>query len=104
MKGSVRSISGSNKANHMRLYTAEHIRLVRAFDRYIERYPAVLEKIPAGAIIIMTKEGDSKFNRHSFAMLHNHEFRSRIIEARHTGRTWRLEPLNAKLLANFVGD
>ncbi|MBI2025087.1 MAG: hypothetical protein HYT03_03325 [Candidatus Harrisonbacteria bacterium] len=71
-------------------YVAKSIKLSLELDRYLATHPGAYDKIPRGACIVITKEGDSAFNKVSHKIAEGSA--EKCVEARKIGRRWSIKP------------
>lgn len=75
-------------------FIKKNIKLSLEFDRFVLRKPEAADKIPRGAFVVLTVDGDSAFNKSSLAMAEAVKGqRKKIIEARKAEAGWILRPL-----------
>lgn len=80
-------------------FVQKNIKLSMEFDQYLLDHPELEEKIPNGAYIIITIDGDQQFNESSVSMLRNIQSKN-IVEACKNKKTWSLRPLKVPQLEN----
>ena len=73
-------------------FVNRNVELSLEFDAYLAGHPALYKKIPNGAYIIITVNGDTKFNATSVSIVKNMK-RKKIVEAHKTSDRWSLRPL-----------
>lgn len=75
-------------------FIEKNIKLSLEFDKYLAKHPRAYNKIPRGACIIITHEGDKNFNKVSMDIARKaKEGKQKCIEARKEGMRWVLQPL-----------
>jgi len=74
----------------------KYIELSLEFDKYMLRHPEVLDAIPNKAMLVVTRSGDEELNCHSIGLIRKSRSRRPVVEARKTGRSWEVRPLELK--------
>lgn len=62
------------------------------FDDYVARHPDLLDKIPNKAYVVVTVEGDDKFNAYAISLVRDPK-RKNIVEAHKSADDWTVRPL-----------
>ena len=76
-------------------FIKKNIKLSLELDRYLGKHPAVFDKIPNKACVVITIKGDNEFNRESKIIIQKaKEEKQKCVEARKEGIRWVLEPLS----------
>lgn len=70
---------------------SKNVKLSIEFDQYLVNHPKQLSKIPNGAYIIITVNGDNSFNKESISLIKEHP-RKKFIEAHKTSKNWLVRP------------
>jgi Family of unknown function (DUF5647) len=73
-------------------FVKKNIKLHLEFDKVLFADFELLDQIPNGAHLIMTVEGDEKFNAVSRSLVKNVK-PSKVVEAHKARGTWSLQPL-----------
>ncbi len=73
-------------------FIKKNTRLLSEFDKYLIDHPDLWDKIPNGAHVILTVQGDEKFNTLSISMVRDPK-RKKVVEAHKTDHRWSLRPL-----------
>ena len=70
-------------------FIEKNIKLSLDFGRYISRHPSAYKKVPKGANVFFTIQGDENFNQNSKKLLEKtKEKGQKYIEARKEGTRW----------------
>lgn len=70
-------------------FIKKNLKLSLAFDKYINKYPAVLNKIPNNSLVVFTVRGDEVFNKMSGAVAERAQMeKQKVIEAHKLGNKW----------------
>lgn len=77
-------------------FIKKNVKLSLEFDEYLAKHPVLFEKIPNGAYIVITVNGDNKFNEDSLSIVKNMK-RKKLIEAHKTTSSWSLRPLQLQV-------
>ena len=72
-------------------YIDKNITLTLEFDRYLASHPNAYNKIPKGSCVVITKEGDSSFNKVSQKIAEGSS--EKCVEAHKVGRNWIIRSL-----------
>lgn len=72
-------------------YIEQNIKLTLEFDRYLATHPNAYEKIPRGSCVVITKEGDSVFNKVSQKIAEKSS--EKCVEAHKAGKRWTIRPI-----------
>ncbi len=72
-------------------YIKKSIKLSLELDRYLSKNSRILNNIPRGSSIIITKDGDKDFTRYSRSITKRSN--EKFIEARKIGSKWQLKSL-----------
>lgn len=73
-------------------FVKRNVKLSLEFDDYLVKHPKLFSEIPNGAYIVITLNGDKKFNEESLSLIRDKR-RKKIVEARKSGVTWSIRPL-----------
>jgi hypothetical protein len=70
-------------------FVKKNLKLSLAFDNYINKYPAILNKIPNDSLVVFTVRGDEAFNKMSWVIAGRaYAEKDKVIEARKEGHKW----------------
>ncbi len=72
-------------------FVQKNIKLSLELDRYLSKHPKALNKIPRGSYIVITKNGDAKFNAESKQLVGGNK---KCIVANKAGSGWTIKPLS----------
>ncbi len=73
-------------------FIKKNVKLSLEFDSYLAKHPKLFDEIPNGAYIVITINGDKKFNADSLSTVRNQR-RKTIVEAHKSQSSWTLRPL-----------
>lgn len=73
-------------------FIKKNVKLSLEFDDYLVKHPKLFSEIPNGAYIVITLNGDRKFNVESLSLIKDKR-RKKIVEAHKTGSAWSIRPL-----------
>jgi hypothetical protein len=73
-------------------FIKKNTKLLGEFDQYLIDHPDLWDKIPNGAHVIITVQGDDKFNSLSVSMVRDTR-RKKVVEAHKADHRWSLRPL-----------
>ncbi|MEK7152979.1 MAG: DUF5647 family protein [Patescibacteria group bacterium] len=73
-------------------FIKKNVKLSLEFDDYLVKHPQLFSEIPNGAYIVITLNGDRKFNEDSLSLVRDKR-RKKIVEAHKTGSAWSIRPL-----------
>jgi hypothetical protein len=79
------------------LFEQRNVKLLIEFDYYMAEHPEIFEQIPNNSWLIVTVDGDEKFNKESARLVSDIK-RKKVVEAHKSGTTWSLRPLQAQQL------
>lgn len=73
-------------------FIKKNVKLSLEFDDYLVKHPKLFSEIPNGAYIVITLNGDKKFNLESLSLIRDKR-RKKIVEAHKSGSVWSVRPL-----------
>lgn len=73
-------------------FIKKNVKLSLEFDDYLIKHPRLFSEIPNGAYIVITLNGDKKFNVESRSLIKDSR-RKKIVEAHKSGSAWSIRPL-----------
>lgn len=73
-------------------FIKKNVKLSLEFDDYLVKHPQLFSVIPNGAYIVITLNGDKKFNEESLSLIKDRR-RKKVIEAHKSGSAWSVRPL-----------
>lgn len=73
-------------------FIKKNVKLSLEFDSYLAKHPQLFNEIPNGAYIVITINGDTKFNADSLSTVKDQK-RKTILEAHKSRSDWTLRPL-----------
>jgi len=79
-------------------FIKKNVKLSLEFDEYLAKHPKMFEDIPNGAYIVITINGDKKFNRDSISIVRDMR-RKKLIEAHKSSNQWSLRTLNLQAVS-----
>jgi len=74
-------------------FIKKNVKLSLEFDSYLVKHPTLFKDIPNGAYIVITVNGDNKFNADSISIVRDMK-RKKIVEAHKSANRWSLRPLH----------
>lgn len=74
-------------------FVRKNVKLSMEFDTYLAHHPDLENKIPNHAYVIMTVEGDDKFNADSLSLVKKIK-REKIVAAHKSQDSWSLRPVS----------
>lgn len=75
-------------------FIKKNVKLSLEFDDYLVRHPNLFSEIPNGAYIVITLNGDKRFNTESISLIKDKR-RKKVVEAHKSGSSWSIRPLLA---------
>lgn len=69
------------------------IKLSLEFDDYLARHPEAYDKIPKGAVVVVTSGTDPKLRETSIDWVKHYPKQQTLVEARKYASRWVLKPL-----------
>lgn len=73
-------------------FIKKNVKLSLEFDDYLVKHPKLFSEIPNGAYIVITLNGDRKFNVESLSLVRDKQ-RKKVVEAHKSGSAWSIRPL-----------
>jgi hypothetical protein len=77
-------------------FIKKNVRLSLEFDDYLVKHPKLFSEIPNGAYIVITLNGDKKFNTESISLIRDKQ-RKKVVEAHKSGSAWSIRPLDRRV-------
>ncbi len=74
-------------------FAKKNLKLSLEFDNYLVKHLDILDQIPDKSWLVLTINGDDDFNRDSISIARKSRSRRKYVEARKSGRTWEVRPL-----------
>jgi len=75
-------------------FIKKNVKLSLEFDNYLANHPNLFKAIPNGAYIVITVNGDTKFNIDSFSIVKDIK-NKKIVEAHKSRNSWSLRPMSS---------
>lgn len=73
-------------------FIKKNVKLSLEFDDYLVKHPNLFSEIPNGAYVVITLNGDQKFNAESLSLVRDRR-RKKVVEAHKSGSSWSVRPL-----------
>ena len=73
-------------------FVKQNIRLSLELDDYLAQHPELYDRIPNGAVVVITLKYDKKFSDDSISIVMSHKPKQPIIKAEKAKTTWDLSP------------